>query len=71
MAPELLNYIDSDDENEELAEERPRRGSQAADVLGMGCVFFYYLTNGDHTFGKVFFKIINKILKGKLKPFFM
>ena len=67
MAPELLKLIDSDsdDENEILAAERPQRGSQATDVFGMGCVLFYYLTNGDHPFGKGFIKIINNIIKGK------
>ena len=43
IAPELLKLIDSDSdgENEILAAERPQRGSQATDVFGMGCVFFY------------------------------
>ena len=46
-----FKLINSDDENEGLAAERPQRGSQATDVFGMGCVFFYYLTNGYHPFG--------------------
>ena len=66
MAPELLKLINSDDENEGLAAGRPQRGSQATDVFGMGCVLFYYMTNGDHPFGKGFIKIINHIIKGKL-----
>jgi serine/threonine protein kinase len=60
MAPEILKLMGSNDGNEALP-----RGSQAADVFGMGCVFFYYLTNGDHPFGKGF-KITNNILEGIL-----
>jgi len=51
MAWELFKLIELLEENEGIPENL-ERGSRAADVFGMGCVFFFYLTNGDHPFGK-------------------
>jgi serine/threonine protein kinase len=64
MAPELLKLFESREKNEGPAAETLLRGSRAADVFGMGCVFFFYLTNGDHPFGKDFYIKYN-ILKGE------
>jgi serine/threonine protein kinase len=38
---------------EKLADEDFfQRGTQTADVFAMGCVFYFFLTNGQHPFGK-------------------
>ena len=62
MARELFKLIESREENEGIPENL-ERGSRAADVFGMGCVFFFYLTNGNHPFGKTFYIKYN-ILEG-------
>jgi serine/threonine protein kinase len=39
-------------------------GSRAADIFALGCVFFYFLTNGSHPFGsKKHFRITNIIME--------
>jgi serine/threonine protein kinase len=53
MAPEKL-----DDE------EFFQKGTQAADVFAMGCVFYYFCTNDQHPFGKRYSITVN-IIKNK------
>jgi serine/threonine protein kinase len=51
MAPELLEPLNEKGTIRSSSANRPK-GSHAADVFAMGCVFYYFWTNGQHPFEK-------------------
>jgi serine/threonine protein kinase len=57
MAPELFEWGD-----ETLSSYR---GSAAVDIFALGCVFYFYLTKGNHPFGRNFFAQPINILGGR------
>ncbi|KZS12225.1 Uncharacterized protein APZ42_022291 [Daphnia magna] len=48
MAPEMLVILNEADDNEQ---DTLPRGTIQSDTYSAGCVFFYFLTNGNHPFG--------------------
>jgi serine/threonine protein kinase len=47
-----------------IEELKKIRGNVASDVFAMGCVFYFFLTKGQHPFGQEYF-IPDNIIKGK------
>jgi serine/threonine protein kinase len=46
MSPEMLELMGRPDELQRT------RGKKSSDVFAMGCVFYYFLTRGQHPFGR-------------------
>jgi serine/threonine protein kinase len=60
MAPERLQLSKEEGASKSQSQNLPK-GSQAADVFAMGCVFYYFCTRGLHPFGESFSIMINII----------
>ncbi|XP_057367233.2 uncharacterized protein LOC130688278 [Daphnia carinata] len=56
MAPEMLVILNEAEDNEQ---DTLPRGTIQSDTYSAGCVFFYFLTNGNHPFGTYPYAIPN------------
>ena len=68
LAPELLPFLEQNCLNQ--------RHSISSDVFALGCVFYFYLTRGQHPFGQEIYRVMARIveadyeLNGKLIKLF-
>lgn len=63
MAPELLQVMEHADNSQNFG-NTTARATTAIDIFSLGCVFYFFLTRGQHPFGHVHVRNSN-ILKGK------
>ena len=58
MAPEFLKPLNKKGTSRSHSANLPK-GRQSADVFAMGCVFYFFLTSGQHPFGEGFSIAVN------------